>query len=100
MENLMMIALNQTETVRTTVTIPTTLIQRSQHFLDQGVVPNRNTLVVVALERFLAELERQEIDRQFATLVDDGDYQAMNEQLAGSFEASDWEALQLAEKSA
>ncbi len=91
--------ITQFDTIRTTVTIPTSLMQRSQHFLDQGVVPNRNALVVAALERFLTELERQEIDRQFAAMVDDSEYQALNEQLAASFEASDWEALKLAEKS-
>ena len=68
------------DTIRTTVTIPTSLLQRGQHFLDKGVVPNRNALVVTALERFLTELERQEIDRQFAAMVDDSDYQALNEQ--------------------
>ena len=96
----MMTALTQFETMRTTVTIPTSLMQRSQHFLDKGIVPNRNALVVSALEHFLAELERQEIDRQFAAMVDDGEYQALNEQMAESFGASDWEALRLAEKSA
>ena len=94
----MITTLTQFETMRTTVTIPTSLMQRSQHFLDQGVVPNRNALVVAALEHFLAELERQEIDHQFAAMADDGEYQAMNEQLAESFGASDWEALRLAEK--
>lgn len=96
----MMTILTHFETMRTTVTIPTSLMQRSQHFLDQGIVPNRNALVVAALERFLAELERQEIDRQFAAMVDDGEYQALSEQMAESFGASDWEALGLAEKSA
>ncbi len=100
MENLTMTTLTQFETIRTTVTIPASLMQRSQHFLDQGIVPNRNALVVAALERFLTELERQEIDRQFATMVDDVAYQTLNEQMAESFGASDWEALGLAEKSA
>lgn len=96
----MMANIAQFETIRTTVTIPTSLMQRSQHFLDQGLVPNRNALVIAALERFLTELERQEIDRQFAVMVDDVEYQALNEQLADSFLSSDWEALGLAEKSA
>lgn len=95
-----MTRLAQFETTRTTVTIPTRLLQRSQPFLDKGVVPNRNELVVAALERYIAELERQEIDRQFAALADDVEYQALNEQMAESFGASDWEALGLAEKSA
>ena len=96
----MMSMLTQFETVRTTVTIPTNLLQRSQYFLDKGAVPSRNALVVVALERFLVELERQEVDRQFAAMADDVEYQTWNEQLAESFIASDWEALKLTERSA
>ena len=96
----MITALTQFETMRTTVTIPASLMQRSQHFLDQGIVPNRNALVVAALEHFLEELERQEIDRQFAAMAEDIEYQVLNEQMAESFGASDWEALSLAEKSA
>lgn len=95
-----MTTLTQFETVRTTVTIPITLMQRTQHFLDQGIVPNRNALVIAALERFVTELERQEVDRQFAAMVDDVDYQSLNEQMAESFGTSDWEALRIAEKSA
>lgn len=86
------------ESIRTTVTIPVTLIQRSQPFIDKGVMPNRNTLMVAALERFLAELERAEIDDQFAAMADDDEYQAFNMQMAESFASSDWEALKLAEK--
>ena len=96
----MMTTLTQFETMRTTVTIPMSLMQRSQYFLDQGIIPNRNAFVVAALERFVAELERQEIDRQFAAMIDDDDYQTLNEQMAESFNASDWEALTLVEKSA
>ena len=92
--------LAQFETIRTTVTIPSSLMQRSQHFLDKGIVPNRNAFVVAALERFIAELDRQEIDRQFAAMADDVEYQAWNEQMAESFSASDRETLHLAEKSA
>ncbi len=76
--------------MRTTVTIPTSLMQRSQRFLDMGIVPNRNALIVAALEHFLTELERQEIDHQFAAKGDDDEYQTWNEQMAESFGASDW----------
>lgn len=95
-----MITLAQSESVRTTVTLPVTLMQRSQQFVDKGIVPNRNALVVAALERFLAELERAEIDRQFAALADDDEYQAFNTQMAESFADSDWEAFRLSEKAA
>ena len=80
------------ETVRTTLTLPVNLIKRSQHFIDGGAIPSRNALIVTALERFLLELERQEIDRQFEAMVEDPTYQALNQQLADEFIESDWEA--------
>jgi metal-responsive CopG/Arc/MetJ family transcriptional regulator len=91
MENTM---LSEFETVRTTVTLPVDLINRSQHFIESGAVPSRNALIVTALEEFLSELERQEIDRQFEAMAGDEHYQAMNQQLSEEFVESDWEALQ------
>lgn len=84
--------LTEFETVRTTLTLPVDLVKRSQHFVDDGIVPNRNALIVTALERFLLELERQEIDRQFAAMAEDEAYQALNQQIADEFAESDWEA--------
>jgi metal-responsive CopG/Arc/MetJ family transcriptional regulator len=97
MEDLMTV-LAQQETIRTTVTIPAILFQRSQRFLDKRVIANRNAFVIAALEHFLATLERQEIDQQFANLADDEEYQRLNEAMTESFSNSDWEAFTLAEK--
>ena len=80
------------ETVRTTLTLPVDLVRRSQHFIDEGAVPSRNALIVAALERFLRELERQEVDRQFAALAEDDSYQRVNARLVEEFAVSDWEA--------
>lgn len=76
-----MITLMQPERVCITVTLPVKSTQRGQQFVDKS-----------------AELEGQEIDRQFAAMVDDSAYQALNEQTAEAFGASDWQALLLAEK--
>lgn len=89
--------LTKFETIRTTVTVPAELIERSQCLIDSGTVPNRNALIVAALEHFLNELERQEIDRQFEAMAEDEDYRAMNQQLAEDFAESDWEALTIEE---
>ncbi len=80
------------ETIRTTLTLPVDLVKRSQRFVDDGAVPSRNALIVAAVEQFLVQLERQEIDRQFEALAEDESYQAMNQQLADDFGASDWDA--------
>ena len=85
--------LQNQKTVRTTVTLPADLLQRSQKLVDAGQVPNRNVLIVSALERLLAELERAEIARQFAALAEDEAYQTMQTEMAESFAESDWEAL-------
>lgn len=85
--------LKQFETVRTTITVPVDLLNRSQYFIEQGNVPSRNALIITALERFLLELERQEIDRQFEAMATDESYQTLNEQIANEFADSDWEAL-------
>jgi len=85
--------LGKFETIRTTLTIPAGLIKRAQHFVDGGLIPNRNALIVAALEQYLLELERQEIDRQFEAMADDDAYQTLNEQLSESFAESDWDAL-------
>ena len=85
--------LTKFETIRTTVTVPAELIKRSQRLIDSGTVPSRNALIVAALEHFLSELERQEIDRQFEAMAEDESYKVINQQLAEDFAESDWEAL-------
>ncbi|MBK8988873.1 MAG: CopG family transcriptional regulator [Chloroflexi bacterium] len=85
--------LDKCGTVRTTVMFPAKLLQRNQNLVDSGQSPNRNALIVTALEQFIARLEREEIDRQFATLSGDAAYQALQNDIAESFAKSDWEAL-------
>lgn len=91
--------LEKYETIRTTVTLPSNLLQRSQELVDSGQVPNRNALIVAALEQFLAHLEREAIDRQFATMAEDADYQAFQVEVTESFADPDWEALAEGEQS-
>lgn len=80
-------------TVRTTLTIPADLNRRTQHFVDAGLIPSRNALIVAALEKYLLELEHDEIDRQFAAMAGDESYGSLSEQISESFAESDWEAL-------
>ncbi|HFQ92792.1 MAG TPA: CopG family transcriptional regulator [Anaerolineae bacterium] len=89
--------LEQFETVRTTVTLPVELMRRSQEIVESGLVPNRNALIVAAMEHFIAELEREEIDRQFAAMANDEAFQTLQLEVAESFADSDWEALRQGE---
>ena len=52
---------------------------------------------MAALEHFLTELERQEIDQQFASMAGDEAYQDLSVRLSEEFAGSDWESMRLAE---
>lgn len=86
------------EVVRTTVTLPMDLVRRSQRFVDDGTVPNRNALLVAALERLTRELERQAIDQEFAAMAGDPEYRELQRAMVQEFDASDWEAWEQAEQ--
>lgn len=90
--------LHRFESVRTTVTLPANLVERSQQLIDKGTVPSRNALIVAALEHFLVELERQEIDQQFSSVAGDEAYRDLSVQMSEEFSDSDWEAMGLAEE--
>ncbi len=85
--------LKQFKTIRTTITVPSKLIDRAQHFVDSGTIPSRNALIIAAIEQYLLELERQEIDQQFEGMAEDTAYQALQQEINESFAESDWEAL-------
>ncbi|MCB0200251.1 MAG: CopG family transcriptional regulator [Anaerolineae bacterium] len=85
------------ERVRTTITLPGDLLQRSQRFIEDGTVPNRTALIEVALEHMLDQLERDEIDRSFAAMANDAASLALHETIETEFAESDWEALALEE---
>ncbi len=91
--------LNRPKSIRTTVTLPDDLAKRSQYLVDTGQAPSRNALIISALEEFVAKLEQEEIDRQFAAMAEDTDYRVLNEKITGSFADSDWEAWTMAERS-
>lgn len=93
------VALEKYDTIRTTVKLPASLLRRSQELVDSGRIPNRNALIIAALEQFIADWEREEIDRLFAAMADDADYQILQVDVAESFAESDWEALAAVEQS-
>ena len=90
--------LDHFDTIRTTVTLPRNLVERGQQYIDTGQIPNRNALIVAALDYFLQELERQEIDRQYAAMADDLTYQEMSKVESEMWAESDWESLLISER--
>ena len=83
--------------VRTTVDLPTVLRERIKEALERGAAKSQNALIVEAVERFLADLERAWLDAQFAEMVNDEAYQALQLTIAREFALVDWEAWQTVE---
>ena len=64
---------------------------------DSNMQPESHQNRKTVLEKLSAELERAEIDQQFAAMVEDEAYQTLQIEMTESFEESDWEALLLEE---
>jgi len=82
------------ERVRTSLDLPQGLRERIRQAVQQGVAKSQNALIVQAVEEYLAQLERDWIDAQFAEMEHDEGYQVLNRQIEREFARSDWEALQ------
>jgi len=85
------------ERVRTSLDLPQELRERIRQAVQQGIAKSQNALIVQAVEEYLAQLERDWIDAQFAEMEHDEGYQALNCQIEAEFARSDWEALQTVE---
>lgn len=80
------------QTVRTTIALPADLLAAVDQAVQAGKARSRNDLVTKALERELAAQQRADIDAAFAEMARDPDYQTEAKEIAGEFEAADWEA--------
>lgn len=83
--------------IRTTLDLPTSLRDRIQSAIKQGVAPSQNTFIIQALEEHLARLEQARIDAEFAHMGEDESYRTLQLQIAAEFAHADWEALQTEE---
>ena len=84
--------------IRTTIDIPIELSERINKALHKKCAPNRNALLIQALQRYLEYLEQEEIDAQIAQMAADPEYQELHDQLAKEYELAGWEALRLGEE--
>lgn len=87
----------QFDTTRTTVTLPTRLVKRTQAMIDRGLLPNRNAAIAAALETFLDDLERRQIDEAFVAMSDDEGFRQLSRRIDDAFAEADWEALSIGE---
>jgi metal-responsive CopG/Arc/MetJ family transcriptional regulator len=84
-------------TVRTTVSLPTDLLDAADRAVQEGRARTRNELVVTALRREITAQERSAIDAAFADMAEDAQVQREAGAIVREFAMADWEALQLAE---
>jgi metal-responsive CopG/Arc/MetJ family transcriptional regulator len=85
------------QTVRTTLTLPSELLEATDKAVQQGKAKSRNEFVAQALRRELAALKRAEIDAALAEMAKDPEYQAEVLKMEAEFASAQWEALQLGE---
>ncbi len=85
------------QTVRTTLTLPSELLEATDKAVREGKAKSRNELVAQALRRELAALKRAEIDAALAEMANDPEYQAEVLKMEAEFASAQWEALQLGE---
>lgn len=81
----------------TTVRLPKDLYEQARTAVKEaGAASSINDFMVEAVEEKLRQLREQEIDRAFAEMRSDHDYQRDAVDLARSFARSDWEAFRSA----
>ncbi len=83
-----------TETVPTTFSVPTDLLEATDRVVREGKAGSRDQLVAAALRHELEAIQRAEIDAAFATLAEDPDHQAETRMLDAEFAVMSWKALQ------
>jgi metal-responsive CopG/Arc/MetJ family transcriptional regulator len=86
------------DSIRTTVTFPSDLLEEADRVVEAGDVRSRNDLVVQALRRELAIRERARIDAEFLKMADDHDFQAEDAEMAEEMTELEWEEFKRAER--
>lgn len=83
--------------VRTTVALPSDLIEAADRAVQQGKARSRNDFVAMALRRELAVQERAAIDAAFELMANDSEGQSELLAISEELGHADWEALAAAE---
>lgn len=85
--------------LQTTLRLPDSLYQKARKLVaEQKHSRSMNELIIAALSAYLKALERKTIDRAFAGMADDLEYQNEAELIAREFSESDLEATRLADR--
>ncbi len=86
------------KTIRTTLTLPLELIEAADRAVKAGFAKSRNEFVAISLESKIAEVKKEQIDREFAKMTDDREYTCEVIQIESEFDRASWEALHLGDK--
>ncbi|WP_227498600.1 ribbon-helix-helix domain-containing protein [Synechococcus sp. PCC 7336] len=94
-----MAQMSSSETTRTTLSLPSELIEATDRAIRAGKARSRNELVARALRHELAILKQEQIDAEFAAMAEDLDYREECLEMCEEFAVADWEAFKLNERS-
>ncbi|MGB5772401.1 MAG: ribbon-helix-helix domain-containing protein [Crocosphaera sp.] len=72
-------------TLRTTITLPKSLLEATDQRVKEGKAKNRNDFIALAVKKELEQLKRQEIDTALGEMAQDPEYQAQVLQMEGEF---------------
>ncbi len=87
-------------TVRTTLTLPSELLEATDKAVSQGKAKSRNEFVSQALRHELAAIKQAEIDAELAEMARDPEYQAEVLKMESEFATASWEAFEIGEPQA
>jgi metal-responsive CopG/Arc/MetJ family transcriptional regulator len=79
--------------VRTTLSIPSEILDSIDEIASNGGVKSRNEFVTQALRRELEWQKRQEIDAALAEMAQDPEYHTTVKQMEVEFAGASWDAL-------
>jgi len=87
--------------VRTTVSLPERLYEEARSLVSTTATSagSINGFFVAAIHAYVNLIKRRQIDAKFAGMSEDKEYQKEAERISVEFSQSDWEALELGEKS-
>lgn len=83
--------------IRTTISLPQELLSATDKLLEQGKIKSRNSFITQAIAKELAVLKETELDKEFAYMAEDKDYQTEALQIEAELATASWEALRLGE---
>lgn len=85
--------------IRTTVTLPKSLLEETDIRVKEGKAKNRNDFIVSAIQKELEYLKKEEIDSLLAEMAQYPEYQAQVLQMEAEFAEGSWEAWEIGEQS-